>query len=168
MARLRPSRSSLSFSARSEMSRGGRSRPPVRSFAKEHSNALEAYLRSDALHRAGATHRARAHRQGPRGPDETLGMAMMSALVLPDGDLYYGAGAVSSEYDSTREIYIVRFNRSVTGCTSSRDGVVRQVIASSSLLGDSAVVDLRRLDGSPVKVPRQLIVFCWPLTTGAG
>jgi hypothetical protein len=96
----------------------------------------------------------------PLAADQTLGVAIMSALLDGDANLVAGVGAVTSAYDGGAKTYTVKFNRTLAGCVSSATPWYDQVIASSSLAGDTAFVFLWNLDGSPATVPFQLIVFC--------
>jgi hypothetical protein len=101
-------------------------------------------------------------------PDQTLGMALMSALVKADGTLLGGAGATSSSQHATGR-YRVFFNRSVVGC----DYVATQSHSSSlthnppsaiaTAPGDSAnSVWVVVQDGEGTNVERifRMIVFC--------
>jgi len=96
----------------------------------------------------------------PKAADQTLGMAIMSALLDGDGNLVAGAGATSSAYDGGAKTYIVTFNRTLGGCVSSVTPWNSKVIAASELGGDTAFVYLWNVDSSPATVAFQLIVFC--------
>ena len=52
----------------------------------------------------------------PAAADQTLGMAMMSAVVRADGTLVRGTGAISSTLSSPGR-YLVSFERSISDCT---------------------------------------------------
>ena len=102
-------------------------------------------------------------------PDQTLGMALMSAVVNQDGMLLGGAGATSSARHSTGR-YRVFFNRSVLGCdyvatqshfASLNHNTPLATIATAP--GDSAnSVWVVVQDGEATNVDRifRMIVFC--------
>jgi hypothetical protein len=101
-------------------------------------------------------------------PDQTLGMALMSALVRQDGMLLGGAGATSSSRHQTGR-YRVFFNRSVVGCdyvaTQSHSNSLTHnpVAAIATAPGDSAnSVWVVVRDGEQTDVDRifRMIVFC--------
>jgi len=102
-------------------------------------------------------------------PDQTLGMAIMSALVKADGTLLGGAGATSSSQHQTGR-YRVFFNRSVLGCdyvaTQSHSNSLTHnppVATIATAPGDSAnSVWVVVHDGSGTDVNRifRMIVFC--------
>lgn len=73
--------------------------------------------------------RSAAVAPNPELPDQTLGMALMSAYVNAAGELVHGAGAVSAERVDTG-IFFVYFDRSIVGCTH---------VASMSVGAGSAV-----------------------------
>jgi hypothetical protein len=94
--------------------------------------------------------------------DQTLGMAIMSAAVKPDGSLAYGAGAVESVRTATNS-YHVKFNRHLGGCVSSITPFNDGIIASGGYLdqaGGVQFVVLRTDAGAPYAGAFQLIVFC--------
>jgi hypothetical protein len=102
-------------------------------------------------------------------PDQTLGMALMSALVRQDGMLLGGAGATSSSQHATGR-YRVFFNRSVVGCdyvaTQSNSASLTHnppLATIATAPGDSAnSVWVVVQDGEATNVDRifRMIVFC--------
>jgi len=101
-------------------------------------------------------------------PDQTLGMALMSALVNSNGTLLGGAGATSSNQHSTGR-YRVFFNRSVLGCgyVATRSHFFPNAhmdpATISTAPGDSASsvwVVVQEADGTYVDRIFGMIVFC--------
>ena len=112
---------------------------------------------------AAATPSARA------APDQTQGMALMSAVVRLDGTLVSGSGVVSSDRFLAFD-YRVTFTRSVQGCTfvassgtTENEGfsgggvpISTSVTFNGTLLLPNVVSVFTHVDGSPF----MLIVFC--------
>ena len=102
-------------------------------------------------------------------PDQTLGMALMSALVASNGTLLGGAGAISSNQPSTGR-YQVFFNRSVLGCdyvaTQSQTGALSHNPPLATIAtapgGSANAVWVVVQDGAGTNVDRifRMIVFC--------
>jgi len=102
-------------------------------------------------------------------PDQTLGMALMSALVRQDGMLLGGAGATSSSRHQTGR-YRVFFNRSVVGCdyVATRSHFIENAhmdpatisTAPSADSADGVWVVVQEADGTDVDRVFRLIVFC--------
>ena len=103
-------------------------------------------------------------------PDQTLGMAIMSAIVTAGGDLVGGAGAVSSVSTATTGFYTVKFNRNLQGCTcaamhvgeNALDAAIN-VTAFCPTLGESDTVAVRTwsiANDAAEDKPFHLIVFC--------
>lgn len=104
-------------------------------------------------------------------PDQTLGMALMSAAVGYDGTLRGGAGAVSS---STRNNlpyeYEVVFNRNLTGCDAvattgalfieNTDWSGFVSVSGISSRPDSVLVLTKSTSGTPSPRPFHLLIFC--------
>jgi hypothetical protein len=102
-------------------------------------------------------------------PDDSLGMALMSAVVNDDGTLARGAGAVSSQKIDNGKVVVV-FNRNVRECTY----VATLGFANTNSLGIGGTVDVRGYSAdvnavlvltsstapSPSNMPFHLIVFC--------
>jgi hypothetical protein len=102
-------------------------------------------------------------------PDQTLGMALMSALVRHDGSLLDGVGAISSNQHSTGR-YRVFFNRNVVGCgyVATRSHFISNAhmdpatisTAPSADSADGVWVVVQEADGTFVDRVFRLIVFC--------
>ena len=102
-------------------------------------------------------------------PDQTLGMALLSALVNSNGTLLGGAGATSSNRRATG-LYDVFFNRSVLGCdyvaTQSNTNInnyvppLATIATAPGLSADRVFVVVQ--DGAGTNVDRifRMIVFC--------
>ena len=94
-------------------------------------------------------------------PDQTLGMAIMSAFVDVDGSLGYGSGVVSSAYNSVGKFYTVSFNRPLAGCVSNVSSSSGARIASSGFAVDNSVrVETYGVNGVIGAGAFNLIVFC--------
>ena len=94
-------------------------------------------------------------------PDQTLGMAIMSAYVEVNGSLLDGAGVVTSAYLGSGQ-YAVQFNRPLAGCvsTATQWGNANAII-SVQPNGDTVTVRLAIPEsGAPLQRPFQMIVFC--------
>jgi len=102
-------------------------------------------------------------------PDQTQGMALMSAVVRSDGTLVSGSGVVSSDR-FVSFIYHVTFTRSVQGCafvassgTTENEGgsgggvaISTSITFNGTLVLPNVVSVFTHADGSPFI----LIVFC--------
>jgi len=96
--------------------------------------------------------------------DPTLGIAIMSASVNPDGTHASGngAGVVESAYDSSGKRYIVKFNRPLAGCVNTASAGSTGVIVSTRVYpyAGTLAVNLVNYAGTPVTGDFQVIVFC--------
>jgi hypothetical protein len=105
-------------------------------------------------------------------PDNTLGMALLSANVLSNGALNGGSGVVSSSSTDTGR-YTVKFDRDLQGCTcaamhaASGGGIVNSSINVTAFCPSNAIgVDSVRVftwrtsDNTASAEPFHLIVFC--------
>lgn len=94
----------------------------------------------------------------------TLGIAIMSASVNPDGTNASGngTGVVESAYDSSTKQYIVKFNRSLLGCVNTASAGSTGVIVSTRVYTYSGILSVQLVDhaGTPVTDAFQVIVFC--------
>jgi hypothetical protein len=103
-------------------------------------------------------------------PDQTQGVALMSATVAANGDLVRGSGVVTSVRDFAGN-YTVTFERPITACTAV--GSVNDTIGvefpspvpgsvSVAFLGQptQATVLVTDPDGQPDDLRFQLLVFC--------
>ena len=98
----------------------------------------------------------------PKAVDQTLGMAIMSALVSNAGGLIEGAGAVSSVRNNIG-VYAVKFNRALAGCVNTAtvwgDNAFSAI--STRPQGDIVYVSTNNsANGQPRDETFQLIVFC--------
>jgi hypothetical protein len=110
-----------------------------------------------------------AIQHGPRAADQTLGPAILSAVVAADATLVRGAGAVSVERSgSSPGFYFVTFNRSLDDCTvvASVGGTGADAHAGSfaqaTVLATTQDAWVTTSDGNDnlVDRPFHLIVFC--------
>jgi hypothetical protein len=106
-------------------------------------------------------------------PDNTLGMALMSATVASDGTLVHGSGATGTVKNSGLGDYTVTFERDLVGCSctasaghSSIGSPVIAIIATANCPGAAAnnlrVVTTTRLDTNTLRldIDFHAIVFC--------
>jgi len=98
-------------------------------------------------------------------PDQTLGMAIMSALVAADGTLLRGTGVTAAERIDEGN-YRITFNRSVGGCDlvtslNSGDGAAFAGQAAGATF-NSTLAEVRTRDSSGTQTDRRffVIVFC--------
>jgi len=100
----------------------------------------------------------------PAAADPTLGTAIMSASVNPDGTNASGngTGVVESTYDSSTKQYVVKFNRSLAGCVNTASSGSTGVIVSTRVYAyaGTLAVNLVNYAGTPVTGDFQVIVFC--------
>lgn len=99
-------------------------------------------------------------------PDKTLGMALLSANVSETAELLGGAGAVSSAfYPGTTAVYVVKFNRNLTGCTCAAMGMLYASINITaqcpSSTPDTVIVQSWATSTNQwASTPFHLLVFC--------
>lgn len=104
-------------------------------------------------------------------PDNTLGMAILSATVASNGTLTHGSGATGSVQNGTG-IYMVTFNRDLTGCSGTASagrstiGAVHFSIIATADCPATAANDLRVYTrtgltiGDVINAAFHAIVFC--------
>ena len=104
---------------------------------------------------AATTHTAHA------APDNTLGVAILGALVKDDGTLLRGSGATGASNFATGA-YAVTFNRDITNCTFAATPVGNSVVIRAvSTVGSNLQFNMNRLsDGSALNSTFSLVVFC--------
>lgn len=103
----------------------------------------------------------------PPGPDGTLGMAILSAVVANDGTVVRGAGVTGASSLSTGD-YEVDFNRDVSACTypasigDTGAGVARGLIDVATRAGNPSGVFVQTFDltGAAANEPFQVLIFC--------
>jgi hypothetical protein len=103
-------------------------------------------------------------------PDQTLGMAIMSALVEANGTLLSGAGAVSANRSIGTGFYQVFFNRSVLGCDyvatqsnpniNAYDPPLATIATAPGGSADRVLVVVQDGEGTNVDRTFRMIVFC--------
>jgi hypothetical protein len=101
-------------------------------------------------------------------PDNTLGAALMFAVVSLTGEIERGSGATSTSPGALAGQRIVFIDRDVTGCaytastgssgTGSSQGIAD--VASASGFPNGVRVDTRDFDGNLSGRPFHLIVLC--------
>jgi hypothetical protein len=119
-------------------------------------------MRLKSVFAASAVFFALATAPASQAADQTLGMAIMSAVVDKSGDLYSGAGAVSSAFVSGPNWYTVKFNRPLAGCASVATANSSDVTIGSRTdqAGDTVFIEIRGPSGVLGQQHFQLIVFC--------
>lgn len=104
----------------------------------------------------------------PPGADNTLGMAILSAVVNSDGTIARGAGATASSRIVTGQ-YEVDFGRDVSGCayvstvgspTAGASARGQPTVAPRSGNSDGVFVETQDSTGNDYSLPFHLIVFC--------
>jgi len=95
----------------------------------------------------------------PRAPDQTLGMALMSASVGANGSLIRGGGVVSSAKVSAGT-YDVTFSRNIEGCVAVANTSASRFARIVSHTGN--VIRVRVADGQSTNAdnPFTMLVFC--------
>jgi hypothetical protein len=98
-------------------------------------------------------------------PDNTLGMALLSARVFPNG-VFGSSGLVSSENTSTGS-YLLTFNRNIFDCQpvvtpfAAEPVTVRFFsIGGSPTQGSLGVAISRISNGTPIDAHISVVVFC--------
>jgi hypothetical protein len=103
-------------------------------------------------------------------PDDTLGMALMSATVGANGTLVRGSGATSAEKNGTGE-YLVQFARSIANCSCAasvggNDPFVTYILTHAATANCPSFVAPDKahiatsFDNTAVDRDFHLIVFC--------
>ena len=102
-----------------------------------------------------------APRFAAAAPDNTLGVAILGALVKDDGTLLRGSGATGASNFATGA-YAVTFNRDITNCTFAATPVRNSVVIRAvSTVGSNLQFNMNRLsDGSALNSTFSLVVFC--------
>jgi hypothetical protein len=108
-------------------------------------------------------------RRAAAAPDNTLGMAILSAAVSQAGTLVGGSGATgASKVPATTGMYEVTFSRNVLDCTyfpalaNNTGGNVSGTISASSFATASTTVKVTTAldNGSAFDLSFHLMVFC--------
>lgn len=95
--------------------------------------------------------------------DQKLGMAIMTAVVGYDGNLYGGSGATESAYNAAGKFYVVKFARPVADCVSFASTLGNYIANGSAVQGASSEyvrVEVYRPSGGGVQQGFQLLVYC--------
>jgi hypothetical protein len=94
-------------------------------------------------------------------PDNTLGTAMLGALVKDDGTLLHGTG-VTGVVHTTTGGYKVTFDRDITDCTFATTPVGSSVVIRAvSFVGSNLQFNMNRVsDGIAFDSTFSLVVFC--------
>ena len=107
-------------------------------------------------------------------PDNTLGVALMSATVASDGTLVHGSGATGTVKNSGFGDYTVTFERDLVGCSCTASaggfsissppgvGIIANASCPSAAANNLRVLTTTRLDTGTFRldVPFHAIVFC--------
>ena len=106
-----------------------------------------------------------APRFAAAAPDNTLGVALLSARVFPNG-VFGSSGLVSSENTSTGS-YLLTFNRNIFDCQpvvtpfAGEPVTIRFFsIGGSPTQGSLGVAISRISDGTPIDAHISVVVFC--------
>lgn len=101
----------------------------------------------------------------PEAADKTFGMAMLGALISPQGDYYprFSSGIASSRRTAPGR-YEIRFERSLAGCTPVVSPLQSMLVEFAFLNegGDDALIGLRTYDraGTPTDGVFSVLFFC--------
>lgn len=100
-----------------------------------------------------------APRIAAAAPDDTLGVALMGAIVSGDGAFWDKAGATSVKWPAWGR-YVIQFERPITGCFFSVTPMEERIVMSAVINNNKLEVHSTALDGTANNTWFHVLVYC--------